>query len=236
MGASGLNLPPSFAGSYFRGYGIGYNSILTASMLIALRGAMTAFSIFRSPFRPNTSADSPGNQYIGAVFPNDAPWKNENGGNAGTITDVDSYLNTFGTADAYDAFDAALNLGQPSYTPIYFAIDVNLSLDLIGTTANQAPLIASRTALIKYFSDVAAAFNDKEQTNHVRYYVGVYGFPSTLDVCYAQNNVSYFYPVNTASLPFWPHANLCQLAPSAIAGGLSVDIDFAWGDEGSWMT
>jgi hypothetical protein len=223
---SQLEQPPSFGGAYYRRTG-GYPSTLNAAMLNALRsGGMTAFSIFEATFRPNPTPTGPGNAQIAALFPNSPAWKSNNGGNAGTYADVDTYLNTYGTDDANDAIGAAQALGQPPHTPIYFAIDV--TVNATGGTA------ASQGALQKYFTDVAAAFAASEQANDVRYYIGAYGYPFTMGVCYALDNVSYFFQTTNV---LWPHANLCQSTPLdvTVAPGLTVDIDFSWGDEGSWM-
>jgi hypothetical protein len=155
-----------------------------------------------------------------------------------------NYLNNNGTADANFAYAGAQTRGQPQYTPIYFTLDQDVG---------DAP------AIIKYFSDVANQLKTlEEQSNGVRYYIGVYGSAFALNTCYGLGSVSYFFQTINGwrgvgghnSRTIWvPHVNIIQQnntdpnatitvggfqAPGAI-NGFAVDFDYSWGDEGSWM-
>lgn len=138
-----------------------------------------------------------------------------------------------GLSDALAAFSYAANtIGQPEYTPIYFAGEFD------ATSANQAAVEA-------YFQGVQQGYQDyltQQRVNglpEIPYYTGVYGSSCVMTWLQAANLAGYFWQVEWtgycggANKDKWPDDNLWQ-QPGGVVCGISVDADESWGNGGGW--
>jgi len=145
-----------------------------------------------------------------------------------------------GKQDAQQAFlCAAETIGQPSYTPIYFAVDFLVDATYLAK-------------IRRYFRDVQRGYRAylKNQSDRQRpatpYYIGVY---AEFDVCvalYRAGLASHFLQWPYDGSPF-PHLNAWQIAldqmgfevaqqdNAALMNCIPVDIDVAWGDPGTFQ-
>jgi hypothetical protein len=139
-----------------------------------------------------------------------------------------------GVSDAVTAFSYAANtIGQPGYTPIYFAVDYD------------AYTQADQTAIESYFQGIAAGYQDyltQQRVNgltEVPYYTGVYGSSCVMTWLQTANLAGYFWQVEStgycggANKNKWADDNLWQ-QPGGVVCGVSVDADESWGNGGGW--
>ena len=148
-----------------------------------------------------------------------------------------------GKLHARNAFKQARACGQPSGTPIYFAVDFE-------------PSAAELAGVQHYFEGIRDELNaiqqdPKRNPTGLRYAIGVYGNRSGLDVCKRQGIATWFWQscskltANGTNQFRWPGVNLQQdlcekpVCASGCAGqkcaSLKVDFNQSGGREGSWF-
>jgi hypothetical protein len=169
-----------------------------------------------------------------------------------------------GKLDALDAFLYAADvIRQPPHTPIYFVIDIPISID----GHSRSPYIPTTDEIITYFLDVNDGYQEYLQQKKaadqvpVPYYIGVYACSNVLDACYALGLATHFWqawpiywgddPPTLPNLQVWPHNNIWQVmlwdirpdgywpesenrAIEMIVVPGGVDFNVAWGDTGGW--
>ena len=153
--------------------------------------------------------------------------------------DASGYDN--GRTHGQRAFRLARQCGQPTGTPIYFAVDYE-------------PSAAQRPNVARYFEGVrdglgVAQRDPKINPGGVIYQIGVYGNRVALDVCRAQGIVTWFWQscskltAGGANQFRWPGVALHQVAceqPLCAGCGskpclAKVDWNESDGHEGSWL-
>jgi len=137
-----------------------------------------------------------------------------------------------GQHDGRRGFTQAQIVGQPSRTPVYFAVDTD-------------PGIGQRQVILDYFLGVQEGFNQylgdmqAQQRPAIPYAVGVYGSGCVLDWCRTQGIATWFWqafaPGWCNNRNVWPGANIhtsgrdqperCQWRLGRLEG---------WGNEGGW--
>jgi hypothetical protein len=140
-----------------------------------------------------------------------------------------------GYNDGFTAFTTADNtFGQPSGTPVYFAVDTDL------TSTYQ-------TGLQDYFNGVLKGREAYVNSQIHRglpaqsYEIGVYGGYDTLQWCYEQEITSFYWQASPPdwsggrNARQWTHVNIVQSLPVYICNGeLQVDPDTGVTDPGGW--
>jgi peptidoglycan hydrolase-like protein with peptidoglycan-binding domain len=148
--------------------------------------------------------------------------------------DANGYPNGFN--HGYQAFGLAAQCGQPSGTPIYFAVDYE-------------PSAAERAGVLRYFEGVRDGLNKARQNSQLRYDIGVYANRVGLDLCRAQGIVTWFWQSCSALTASgtnqfrWPGVALHQVAcekPLCQGCGskrceIKVDWNESGGHEGGWL-
>jgi hypothetical protein len=115
----------------------------------------------------------------------------------------------------------AARCGQPTGTPIYFAID-------------HDPPAAQRTVIEQYFKGIRDGLKG-------RHAIGVYGNRTTLDWCKAQGIVTWFWQscstltANGTNQFRWPGVNLHQVKCEDAVCNVHVDWNESDGREGGWF-
>jgi hypothetical protein len=133
-----------------------------------------------------------------------------------------------GVNDARDAFAYAANVGQPPYTPIYFAVDAEVveadstkfprdeddkfyydhlgNISIRDKNGNSVKvLVPTINQIIEYFKDIKKGYLQylKDQQDmgleQVPYYVGVYASSNVLTACYILGLASYFWQAQPAT-------------------------------------
>jgi len=159
------------------------------------------------------------------------------------------------------AFNSAHNLGQPPYTPIYFAVDADIDAGLTKDRGLQPTFAEAFT----YFQNIRRAYRDYiADSSKTPYYIGCYGSSKLLSAVYRAGLASHFWqlwaptygaPVNEpedwyktcAGWRAWPHLNVWQIIIDGTDSELydvwqdndvdqvvGVDLNVAWGDSGAW--
>lgn len=135
------------------------------------------------------------------------------------------FAKSFGFQDGADAIAYARQIGQPSGTPIYFAVDFD---------AQDSDALN----IERYFSDIEACFRAENALESAKHNVGVYGSGFVLQICRTAGLASYFwqcmstgYKGNRDPIAF---ANIRQELGGMFCG-LDVDFDESDGAEGSWI-
>jgi peptidoglycan hydrolase-like protein with peptidoglycan-binding domain len=152
------------------------------------------------------------------------------------------YTRVRGTRDGREAFKQGHACGQPSDTPIYFAVD------------NYDPSSAGqRQAIAEYVEGVRdglaqAAADAKLNSRGVRFGVGIYATRRVLAWCRAQGIATWFWQSCSrltsggTNQYRWPQASMHQVtcekplcaACASPTCKLSVDFNESFGREGSW--
>ncbi len=160
----------------------------------------------------------------------------------------------FGILDGYDACIYAdgknpysPGIEQQDRTPIYFATDYDpLSYrarkDFFGNilgyekTASDAELEQKMLDLEDYFKGVAAGLiKYQEEGGHKHYDIGIYATRSVCERLYPLGIISHFWQLRFNPEPDnYPHANFIQTILDIKMCEIKVDLNIAWGAEGSW--
>ena len=139
----------------------------------------------------------------------------------GSPCEASYFTTSAGADDGNGAVSAAQSIGQPTGTPIYFAVDYD---------ASQSDL----TAISSYF---AALYPIVRQAG---YYVGVYGSGLVCQTLSPQGAGYASYTWLSQSQGFanyqtWlPSANIVQ-GPETTVDSLDVDLDYSGGHGGGWQ-
>lgn len=178
-----------------------------------------------------------------------------------TIDDLIDHFLTIdrGRKDAVAAFNcAAFVIGQPAYTPVYFAIDFPP-----GEVYSAGRLMPPLEDVLTYFKNVQQGYREYLRTpGSIPYYVGAYAARNVCEMLYRSGLATHFWqpwPPNWGQLPpdfrgNWkpfPHVNAWQVVidntvpeagrpnlvteNAALFACTSVDIDVAWGDPGTFQ-
>jgi hypothetical protein len=171
---------------------------------------------------------------------------------------------TNGSDHAKDAFAAAAEIGQPPYTPVYFAVDLSVG----GATVGSPPL----SQVVTYFHDVRSGYLEYlADGGTVPYYIGCYAAHNVLDAIYRAGLATHFWQpwpfdwgppspipsdwrVRAPGWRAWRHLNFWQVLlengqaelldlnaeilgrpPHGPGCTPVLDFDVAWGDPGSWV-
>lgn len=146
-----------------------------------------------------------------------------------------------GREHGYKAFVQAIKCGQPTETPIYFAIDYE-------------PSIAERPGVLKYFEGVRAGLekaqsDPKVNPGGLRYQIGIYGNRISLDLCKKQGIVTWFWQscsqltAGGTNQFRWPgvamHQVACEKPLCHGCGSAKCEAKVDWneseGHEGGWF-
>ena len=150
----------------------------------------------------------------------------------------------FGVLDGYDACIIAEGthhycpgLDQPDRNVIYFATDYDPAWPDERPIPNAATIQQRYIDLEEYFKGVAAGFIQYQQGGGSRYYdIGMYAVKRVCDRLYPLGIISHFWQLKYRHDPDkFVHANLIQTDLNGpVACTLDVDLNIAWGAEGSW--
>jgi len=137
----------------------------------------------------------------------------------GSPTQVGYFTTGAGTNAGNGAVSAAQSIGQPTGTPIYFAVDYDAS-------SSDLPSIGG------YFSALHSI------VRAAGYFVGVYGSGLVCQFLSEQGTVSKTWlsqSTDFAGYQEWkPNADIIQGAETTVLG-LDVDLDASAGDAGGWQ-
>lgn len=139
-----------------------------------------------------------------------------------------------GEEDGYAAGLAAARMGQPPHTPIYFAVDCDVTTSGISTFPDRQGAI-NEQQLIDYFTGVKAGqakylAEQKQMASRTPYAVGAYACRRAFDLLYARGLASHFWQAfppfwgddvkfTNSNHKAWPHLNMWQVA---LAGNVAV--------------
>jgi hypothetical protein len=170
---------------------------------------------------------------------------------------------TFGRGfdDAVKGFTAAERVGQPPYTPVYFAVDISVD-------DPRWPDSPSLQQVVDYYHEVRRGYRQYVNDGGKPYYIGAYAAAKVLDAVYRAGLATHFWqpwpPSWGPPVPMpadwrdiapgwraWPHLNAWQVLlglnsdqPNMLADNADIlsclpandlDLDVAWGDPGSWI-
>jgi hypothetical protein len=127
---------------------------------------------------------------------------------------------------------AASTMGQPPHTPIYFAVDCDVTTS--GTSTFPAQGAITEQQLIDYFTGVKAGLasylTQQPKASRTPYAVGAYACRRAFDLLYPRGLASHFWQAfppfwgddvkgTNSNLTAWPHLNLWQVA---LSGNVAV--------------
>ncbi|MGW4874844.1 glycoside hydrolase domain-containing protein [Streptomyces chartreusis] len=127
---------------------------------------------------------------------------------------------------------AASTMRQPPHTPIYFAVDCDVTTS--GTSTFPAQGAITEQQLIDYFTGVnaglASYLNQQPKSSRTPYAVGAYACRRAFDLLYPRGLASHFWQAfppfwgddvmgRNSNLTAWPHLNLWQVA---LSGNVAV--------------
>jgi Domain of unknown function (DUF1906) len=138
-----------------------------------------------------------------------------------------------GALDGFAAgWFAASTMGQPPHTPIYFAVDCDVTTS--GTSTFPAQGAITEQQLIDYFTGVNAGLanylTQQPKASRTPYAVGAYACRRAFDLLYPRGLASHFWQAfppfwgddvkgTNSNLTAWPHLNLWQVA---LSGNVAV--------------
>jgi hypothetical protein len=174
---------------------------------------------------------------IVGIWQADVPYQDVRPG----VIDIPAYLVNAdnGKSDAKNAFlYASKRIGQPAYTPVYFAIDCNVISSGIDPPPEGPRMVPTPAQVKAYFEKVAEGYAEylaDQGTNAVPYYTGVYACSTALDLLYIEGLASHFWQAMPPSwgdgpggtrpnVDQWPHSNMWQVAGHPSPGFLNSGV------------
>jgi hypothetical protein len=138
-----------------------------------------------------------------------------------------------GKNDGKNAFVYAVNIGQTPNTPVYFAVDFDVT-----------PPYKQR--ILDYFEGVRDGYEEylserrQDGLPEIHYKIGVYGSYDVLDWCKKQGIATYFFQAYGPGWSYgrnsnpWPSYHLRQISSEQKLCNIDVDYDEASADFGGW--